>query len=240
MTQRKNYSTHAIVPLHIPKLSKVRLSKVFNKEERARLTLVMLDHVLSTLHRAHTISSVTVVSADRNVRRKIEKRGAQFIWEGRKRGLNSAITLAQRRLKIEDNSSILIIHADLPTLSPREVDSFVRAARHYEIGIAPSKDGTGTNALFLKTPNLISTAFGQKSFHKHLLLIRKKSLRHKIIRLRGIGFDIDDTNDLQRLIRSPTHNDVTQLVEDWVKKGTNRGILFKTKPHMNEVLQRGV
>ena len=212
MAQRKIHSTHAIVPLHVPKLSKVRLSKVFNQEERARLTLAMLDHVLSTLHRAHTISSVTVVSADRNVRRKVEIRGARFIWEGRRRGLNYAITLAQRRLKIEDNSSILIIHADLPTLKPREVDSFVKAARHYEIGIAPSKDGTGTNALFLETPNLISTTFGRKSFDKHLRLIRKKSIRHKIIRLRGIGFDLDDTNDLQRLIRSPTRNDVSEFV----------------------------
>ncbi len=226
MTRRKNYSTHAIVPLHIPKLSKVRLSKVYNKEERARLTLVMLDHVLSTLHRAHTISSVTVVSADRNVRRKVEERGARFIWEGQKRGLNSAISLAQRRLKIEKNSSILIIHADLPTLSPRDVDSFVRAARHYEIGIGPSKDGTGTNALFLETPNLISTAFGRESFHKHLLLIRKKSLRHKIIRLRGIGFDLDDTNDLQRLIRSSTRNNVTKLVRRLDQKRDKSGDSF--------------
>ena len=221
MTQRKKCSTHAIVPLHIPKRSKVRLSKVFNKEERARLTLAMLDHVLSTLHRAHTISSVTVVSADRNARRKVEKRDARFIWEGRNRGLNSAITLAQRRLKIEDSSSILVIHADLPTLSPIEVDSFVRAARHYEVGIAPSKDGSGTNALFLETPNLISTVFGRNSFHKHLRLIRKKSLRHKIIRLRGIGFDLDNTNDLQRLIGSPVRNEVAQFVRKLDQKRTD-------------------
>jgi len=212
MAQRKIYSTHAIVPLHIPRLSKARLSKVFNREERARLTLTMLDHVLSTLHGAHTISSVTVVSADRNVRRKVERTGARFIWEGRNRGLNSAITLAQRRLKIEDNSSILVIHADLPTLSPIEVDSFVKAARRYEIGIGPSKDGAGTNALFLKTPNLISTAFGRRSFDKHLRLVRRKSLRHKIIRLRGIGFDLDNTNDLRKLIRSPAGNDVAEFV----------------------------
>src|SRR5271167_1469323 len=218
MTQRKNYSTHAIVPLHIPKLSKVRLSKVFDKEERARLTLAMLDHVLSTLQRAQTISSVTVVSADQNVRRKVEKRGARFIWEGRKRGLNSAITLAQKRLKIEANSSVLIIHADLPTLSPGEVDAFVRAVRHYEIGIAPSKDGTGTNALFLETPNLISTVFGRESFHKHLRVIRKKALRYKIIRLRGIGFDLDDTNDLQNLFRSPARNEVSQFVRILAQK----------------------
>jgi len=172
----------------------------------------MLDHVLSTLHRAHTISSVTVVSADRNVRRKVERTGARFIWEGRNRGLNSAITLAQRRLKIEDNSSILVIHADLPTLSPIEVDSFVKAARRYEIGIGPSKDGAGTNALFLKTPNLISTDFGRRSFDKHLRLVRRKSLRHKIIRLRGIGFDLDNTNDLRKLIRSPARNDVAEFV----------------------------
>ncbi len=219
MAQRKFYSTHAIVPLHIPKLSKVRLSKVFDNQERAQLTLAMLDHVLSTLQRTQTISSVSVVSADRNVRRNVEKRGARFIWEGRKRGLNSAITLAQKRLKIAANSSILIIHADLPTLSPGEVDAFVRAVRHYEIGIAPSKDCTGTNALFLKTPNLISTVFGRDSFHKHLRLIHKKSLRYKIIRLRGIGFDLDNTNDLQNLIRSPTRNDASQFARKLDQKG---------------------
>jgi len=212
MRKNRAHLIHAIVPLHVPKQSKVRLSKTFSQEERARLTLLMLDHVLLTLNKAKTIDSVTVVSADRNVRREVEKKGARFIWEGRKRGLNPALTYAQRRLKTEANSSVLILHSDLPTLRPLEVDSFVRAVRDYEIGIAPSKDGTGTNALFLESPNLISTVFGRESFRKHLRLIRKKSLRYKIMKLQGIGFDLDNTSDLQKLIQSHTHNDVSRFV----------------------------
>ena len=216
--EQKGRSTHAIVPLHTPKLSKARLSKALSKDERAKLTLAMLDHVLSVLQRARTISTVTVVSADRDVRPEVEKRSARFIWERRTRGLNSAITFAQRNLGPKSPSSILIIHADLPTLAPRDVDSFVRAARNYQIVIAPSKDGAGTNALYFQKPNLISTVFGPRSFHKHLKLIRKKSLRHKIVRLSGIGFDLDSSYDLKRLIQARASNDVSRFIRKLYKQ----------------------
>jgi len=212
MPNRPYHSTHAIVPVNIPEMSKLRLSKVLSKEERARLTLLMLDHVLATLRRARTISSVTVVSADRKISERLRKSGVRFLWEGRKRGLNSAITFAQRKIMLEDNSSVLIIHADLPILDPKDVNNFVRISGRYEVGICPSNDGRGTNALFLKTPNLIPPAFGRESFRKHLNLIHEKSLRHKILRLRGIGFDLDNMKDLEKLIQTSAGNDVSRYL----------------------------
>lgn len=227
MPKRPHYSTHAIVPLNIPEMSKIRLSTVFTEEERATLTLLMLDHVLATLRKARTVSSVTVVSADRKISGRLRNSGARFLWEGRKRGLNPAIIFAQRKIIFKDNSSVLIIHADLPILNSKDVDTFVRTSGRYEIGICPSNDGHGTNALFLKTPNLIRPAFGQESFRKHLSLIREKSLRHKILRLQGIGFDLDNTKDLEKLIQNSNNNGVSRFLR--------KKIVQKRQPHASKL-----
>lgn len=176
--------------------------------------MIMLDHVLSALVNARTIETVTVICADRNVARIVRKKGARFIWEERRRGLNSAINLAQRKLGSSKRFSVVIIHADLPLLDQRDVEAFVRTVRRYQVGVAPAKDGTGTNALFLESPNLIRTKFGRKSFSKHLSLLRSHGLRYKIIRFPRIGFDLDTVEDVNLLVQSSTQNEVCSFLRE--------------------------
>jgi 2-phospho-L-lactate guanylyltransferase len=159
----------------------------------------MLTNVLSALRNAASVASVTVVCADCRVRSVVEKYGAEFLWEGRRRGLNGALNFAIRRMW--KHTPILIIHADLPFLTSEDVDNLAIKARIHPLVFASSKDRTGTNAILMKTPNLITISFGRESFQRHIMLARKARIAYRTIKIYGVAFDVDDERDLDELIR---------------------------------------
>jgi 2-phospho-L-lactate/phosphoenolpyruvate guanylyltransferase len=191
---------HAIVPLKTIKKSKTRLSAL-PPQDRAKLTVAMLSNVLVALRRSRRISDVTVVSADKSASEIAHRNGAEFLSEGPRHGLNSALRLAVRELKQQSAGTAMIIHADLPLLTTRDVDKFLNRAQGFQIAIVPCKNGTGTNALLLRPPDAIPLVFGKGSFKTHLSLAKKAKFRYRVLRIRGIQFDIDDPRDLRKFTR---------------------------------------
>jgi 2-phospho-L-lactate guanylyltransferase len=204
--------THAIVPLNILRKSKERLSPMLTSVQRERLTIAMVKDVLNALRKAKLVHSVTVVSADKSVRKICYGLGAGFLWEGKRRGLNKGVRLAVSDALLNGVSSVLVIHSDLPLLKPLEVDSFLQQSRGYSVALTPSSDG-GTNALQMSPPDVIRPLFGRNSFQKHLSLARKKGVRAKILRLKGISFDVDLPKDLITLMRKPLRNETGQYLQ---------------------------
>jgi 2-phospho-L-lactate/phosphoenolpyruvate guanylyltransferase len=191
---------HAIVPLKTIKRSKTRLL-VLPPQDRAKLTVAMLSNVLVALRKSRRISDVTVVSADKSAAKIANRHGAEFLSEGRRHGLNGALRLAIRELELRTTGTAMIIHADLPLLTTRDVDKFLSRAEGFQIAIVPCKNGTGTNALLLRPPNAIPPVFGKGSFKTHLSLAKKARFRWRVLRIRGIQFDIDDPRDLRKFTR---------------------------------------
>jgi 2-phospho-L-lactate guanylyltransferase len=103
--------------------------------------------------------------------------------------------------EVPSGSSVLIIHADLPLLTSNDVDSLVRRAENCSLALVPSKDGTGTNAILMRSPNIIRLAFGIGSFHRHYDLAMKKKLALGVVRIHGVAFDVDDEEDLDELVK---------------------------------------
>ena len=199
MNQSSFANIHAIVPVNVPNGSKTRLSHRLNAHQRASLTITMLINVLSALKRSSSVSSVTVVCADREMQTVVEGYGASFLWEGRRRGLNPALGFAMK--EAPSGSSVLIIHADLPLLTSYDVDNLGRRAGDCSLALVPSKDGTGTNAILMRSPNMIRLAFGTNSFHRHYALARKLKLALRVVRIHGVAFDVDDEQDLDELVK---------------------------------------
>lgn len=190
---------HAIVPLNVLSKSKARLASVLTCSLRAQLTIAMLSDVMSALRGSRQIFSVTIVSADAQVREIAGKLGAQFLWEGERRGLNNAVRLAVRKAEKGGAASVLVIHADLPLVTKHEIGRLVTAARRCGVLLVPSRDGAGTNALFLKPPNVICPRFGKGSFRRHLHSAKAKKVPYKVLRFRGLCFDVDTPTDLHEL-----------------------------------------
>ena len=196
---------HVIVPLKAIKKSKTRLSRL-RLEDRAKLTRAMLRNVLVALGKARGISDVTVVSGDRTVSRIARRYGAKFLWEGRRPGLNEAVKLAIAKLEQGETGAAMIIHADLPLLTSQDIDRFVTRSKDCQIAIVPCKNGTGTNALLLRPPNAIPPVFGEGSYKMHVSLAKKTGVQWKVLRIRGIQFDVDDLRDLRVMMRNNGHN----------------------------------
>jgi 2-phospho-L-lactate guanylyltransferase len=201
MMKRSSFANlHAIVPVNVPNGSKKRLSRRLDANQRASLTITMLINVLTALKQSCLVDSVTVVCSDRRIQALVEGCGATFLWEGRRRGLNPALGFAMKRVTFD--SSVLIIHADLPLLTSNDVDQLVRRSGNYSLAFVPSKDNTGTNAILMQSPNMINLEFGKDSFRKHCVLARKRRLEFRIVRIHGIAFDVDDEQDLDELVRN--------------------------------------
>ncbi len=190
---------HAIVPLNVLSKSKARLASVLSGSQRAQLTIAMLSDVTSALRGSRQIFSVTIVSADTQVREIARNLGAQFLWEGERCGLNKAVRLAVRKAESKGARAVLVIHADLPLVTRSEIHRLVTAMRGVGILLVPSKDGAGTNALLLKPPNVIRPGFGKGSFRRHLRSAGAKKVPCKVLRFRGLCFDVDTPRDLREL-----------------------------------------
>ncbi len=199
-------SVHAIVPVNVLHKSKVRLSPVLRPAERRQLSVAMLKDVLAALRKAERVGQVTVVSADKSAREIARRFGATFLWEGKRRGLNKGIRLAIRNSEREGASAVLVIHADLPLVKPQEIDRFIEESHGYSVALTPSKDGSGTNALFMNPPEVIRPVFGWHSFKRHLQLAEQRGTFSKVLRFRGICFDIDEPQDILELKRKHPRN----------------------------------
>jgi 2-phospho-L-lactate guanylyltransferase len=191
---------HAIVPMKVIGKSKTRLSSLPPKE-RARLSVAMLSNVLAALRRSRKVHDMTVVSADMGVSRIARRYGAGFLREKDRLGLNKALRLAIRRLAPKSTEAVMIVHADLPLLTARNIDRFLARSKHFEVAMVPCKNGTGTNALLLRPSTAISPAFGKASFKAHLSQAKERKLRWTVLRIPEIQFDIDDSQDLRKFMR---------------------------------------
>jgi 2-phospho-L-lactate guanylyltransferase len=166
----------------------------------------MLRNVLVALGNARGISDVTVVSGDRTVSRMAHRYGAKFLWEGKRSGLNEAVKLAIAKLERRETRAAMIIHADLPLLTSQDIDRFVARSQGCQIAIVPCKNETGTNALLLRPPKAIPPVFGKGSYKMHVSLAKKTGFQWKVLRIRGIQFDVDDLRDLRVMMRNNGHN----------------------------------
>jgi len=69
----------------------------------------------------------------------------------------------------------------------------------------PSLSGFGTNAVLLEPPDRMPLKFGEPSFDNHLLAARAAGIQPIVLRLPGIGLDIDAPEDLALLLeRGPS------------------------------------
>jgi 2-phospho-L-lactate guanylyltransferase len=174
--------------------------------------IAMLKDVLNTVSKVRMISRVTVVSSDLSVRRIARTYNANFLLEGKRRGLNKGVRLAILESERKRASAVVVIHADLPLANSSEISRFLRGCENHSVGIVPSRDGNGTNALFLKPPGILKPVFGRRSFWKHRSLAKRNNLTVKVFHSKAIGFDVDEPKDLRRLQRSRMKGETGKLL----------------------------
>jgi 2-phospho-L-lactate guanylyltransferase len=173
----------------------------------------MLVDVLRALRKVRRIKGITVVSADFSVRRIARRMGVHFLWEGRRRGLNKGVRLALDDALHRNASAALILPADIPLITPHEINRFLNFSDGYSISLTPSKDGAGTNALLLRPPEIIRPAFGKNSFLRHQSIARRTGLRPRVVKLGAIALDVDEPSDLTLVKRRSLRNETGRFLK---------------------------
>ena len=88
-------------------------------------------------------------------------------------------------------------------------------APHCGCVLVPSASGRGSNGVLRRPPELIPLRFGNDSFVPHLAAARATGKAVQVLKLPGIGLDIDEPADLADLMAAGGHTRAQQLLRKW-------------------------
>lgn len=192
-----------MIPVVIPakplQLALSRLAGVLSDSERLAVQMAMLSDVI----RAGVGFSdrVLVVSADPLVEAIATDLGAQLVADAvPAAGIDVAVA---RGIAAAAAGEVMILMGDLPLATSADLHAlWVTLGRGPGIACAVSFDGTGTNALVLRPPTVVDTAFGVDSLRRHLDRAERRGVPAVASIVAGLERDIDTPEDLAALLRS--------------------------------------
>lgn len=191
----------AIIPVKRFENSKMRLSSILSRDERAELAALMLRDTLATL--GPLKMQVTVVSPHGRAGAIAKERGATFISEEEDAGVNRAVALAQKHCIQEGADATIVIPEDLPLLNIKDLEGICRIAEAREkcMVICPSARYDGTNVLLRRPPGAIETYYDNNSYEMHVKAAEDAGVAAHIVKAERLMFDIDTPEDVAQLVR---------------------------------------
>jgi len=96
---------------------------------------------------------------------------------------------------------MLAIPADVPLATSTEIGEILAAPQtRPAVALVPALADMGTNAVALVPTDAIPIRFGRQSFFHHLEAALERGITPRILRLRGVGLDIDRPEDLAEFL----------------------------------------
>jgi 2-phospho-L-lactate guanylyltransferase len=182
--------------------AKQRLSPLLTPTQRQALAAAMLQDVLAALAGA-PLAGIMVNTVDPEAAALARAYGARVVSEDTRAGHTAAVAAMARILAREGAASMLTCPGDIPLVTAEEVATVLNAHRPApSFTIVPAHDGRGSNTVLLSPPDLMALSFGDDSFLPHLAQARRRGLEPSIVRLPGIGLDIDNPEDARAVLRS--------------------------------------
>jgi len=203
----------AIVPVKPFTLAKSRLSGSLTPQQRSELSRNLLLHTLDVLARVPLIRRTLVVSRDSAALALARRANANTVTETNTSdlNLNQALRRATEAALALGVQAVLILPADLPRLTPTDVNLLLDAltstpaerthrgerTHHNErvAVIAPDRHERGTNALLVRPPDLIRFAFGPDSFREHVRRAQAADAQVRLVRAPNLALDLDTPED---------------------------------------------
>jgi 2-phospho-L-lactate guanylyltransferase len=109
-----------------------------------------------------------------------------------------------RMLIAEGYGTMLTAPGDIPRITAEEVARLIAAHRPApSFTIAPAHDEMGSNAILLSPPDAVKLRFGEDSYFPHLAAARAAGIEPTVVKLPGIGMDIDHPADLRMFLNMP-------------------------------------
>jgi 2-phospho-L-lactate/phosphoenolpyruvate guanylyltransferase len=187
----------AAVPVKEFAGAKQRLASLLTPEQRQALAAAMLEDVLAALVDS-PLAGIMVNTVDPIAGELARRYGAKVVTEGARDGHTGAVMAMARILGGEGLEGMLTVPGDIPRVTPAEIAAIIEARRPApSVTIVPAHDERGSNAVLCSPPTVIQLRFGDDSFLPHLAAARALGIEPVIVRLPGIGLDIDQPQDLR-------------------------------------------
>lgn len=184
----------AVLPVKRLDLAKQRLAPVLSNAERMMLARTMLHDVLMTLAATPELRGIVVVSGDHMAQELAKQFDARVASDPSETGVNDAV---RRGIKLLDpNAAVLVVPADVPFATVGDLQAVIANLRQHPVVLAPASSDGGTNALAMRSADLIAPSFGEDSYARHQAQARQKNLSCGVVRSDGLGHDIDRPEDL--------------------------------------------
>jgi 2-phospho-L-lactate/phosphoenolpyruvate guanylyltransferase len=197
-------SVWACVPVKEFTGAKQRLASLLNPGQREILAATMLEDVLSALAGATLLAGILVNTVDPRAAALAERYGARVVTDGARDGHTGAVNGMARILTAEADGALLTVPGDIPRVTAQEIDAVVASCRAApSFTIVPAHDELGSNAVLCAPPFAVPLRFGDDSYFPHLQAARRHGVEPTIVRLPGIGLDIDHPVDLLAFMRAP-------------------------------------
>lgn len=196
-------SVSAIIPVKKLDDAKSRLSSLLSKNERREFCLEMLEDVLVAVKTTRCIRWTVVVSVDPTVLQAAKSFDMVTLMESQP-SLNQAVSEAINWCVQNGAKSTLILPADIPLITPRDLNKIFSLGKEAAMVISPSRSEDGTNALLLTPPNILPTSYGKHSFQRYIKEASRQAISFHTIKLPGIALDIDTVEDLTDFVKLNT------------------------------------
>jgi 2-phospho-L-lactate/phosphoenolpyruvate guanylyltransferase len=191
--------TCAVLPVKHFDDAKQRLDRALNAGTRRALAEAMVSDVLHALRRSTRIDAVVVVTGEHAAEALARAYDAEAIPDddrGHSHAARSGVDWALER----GFDRALLVPGDCPTLDSGELDELVvEGMSAPDVVIVPDRHGSGTNALLLAPPDVISPSFGPGSRARHEQAADSAQARWRIAQPRSLTLDVDTADDLVAL-----------------------------------------
>jgi 2-phospho-L-lactate guanylyltransferase len=188
----------AIVPIKPLRYGKSRLSGILSVDQRTQLNRHLLMHTLSTLAELPEIDHILVISRDPAALAIARNQGARTLLEEGTPQLNTALNRATALAKAHKAHSVLVLPADLPLISPRDIRNLLKRGKEEPVVVVvPDRREDGTNGLLMNPAGVIEYGFGPGSFQRHCERARKAGANLEILASPTLGLDLDLPEDLE-------------------------------------------
>jgi 2-phospho-L-lactate/phosphoenolpyruvate guanylyltransferase len=199
----------AAVPVKTFTGAKQRAASLLSPAQREVLAATMLEDVLAALAGATQLAGIMVNTVDPVAADLAARYGARVVTEGALDGHTGAVNGMARILERDGKGALLTMPGDIPRVTSAEIDAVVASCRaEPSFTIVPAHDELGSNAVLCAPPFSVPLRFGDDSYFPHLMAARSRGIEPTILRLPGIGLDIDHPADLRAFMaarpRKPT------------------------------------
>lgn len=208
-----------LVPVKNLSAAKQRLAAVLDQPARTRLAQTMLHDVVSAIAGWTRHPACALVTSDPFALELARQYDFEIIPDPANPGETGAIEMATHLCVSRGIDSTLVIPADIPLIQASELAQILAHAPAEGSVLAPAADGRGTNAAFRRPANLFPLRFGNDSFRPHLAAAQATGKPCIVLQLPSIAIDVDNPEDLQRLLAHPGETRTQNLLRRWKPGG---------------------